>query len=117
MIQALKKGWNVAGDNNKIVISRNNCQILFDINIKTAKGVLFATKIERNPEFCGATNHLNKKLELTEKQAHQKLGHMYRTRTNEIAESLGCHIKEKMDVCAPCAEAKARKKNIASNSK
>jgi hypothetical protein len=30
---------------------------------------------------------------------------------------LGWNIKEKMDACAPCAEAKARQKNIASNSK
>jgi hypothetical protein len=75
--QALKKGWKLAGDNNKIVTSRNYCQIVFDIKIKTAKWVLFATKIERNPEFCGATSNLNKKLELTEKQAHQKLGHMH----------------------------------------
>jgi hypothetical protein len=58
MSQALKKGWKLAADNNKIVISRNNCQIVFDIKIKTAKGVLFATKVERNPEFCGATNHI-----------------------------------------------------------
>jgi hypothetical protein len=74
--QALKKGWKLAGDNNKIVISRNIFHIVFDIKIKTAKGVLFATKIERNLEFCGATNHINKKLALTEKQAHQKLGHI-----------------------------------------
>jgi hypothetical protein len=47
--QALKKGWKLAGDNDKIIISRNNCQIVFNIKIKTAKGVLFATKLKEIP--------------------------------------------------------------------
>ena len=85
------------------------------IKIKTAKGVFL--KIVRNQEFCGVTNHLHKKLDLTEKQAHQKLGHMSQARTTEIAESLEWYIKEKMGVCAPCAEVKTQQKNIASNSK
>ena len=39
--QALKKGWKLTGDKDKIVISSNYCQIVFNIKIKTAKGVLF----------------------------------------------------------------------------
>jgi hypothetical protein len=58
--QELKNEWKLEGNKDKIFILMDKCQIKFDIKIKTTKGVLFATKIKGNAEFCGATNSLNK---------------------------------------------------------
>ena len=110
--QALKKGWILEGDKDRVMIKKGKLEIKFDIKIKTAKGVLFATKIERNKEFCGAVDG-QAEVKITEIQAHQKLGHMSMARTRQIASMLQWKLTDKMGVCASCAEGKARQKNIA----
>jgi hypothetical protein len=114
--QALKKGWILEGDKDKVVIKKGKLEIKFDIKIKTTKGVLFATKIERNREFCGAVDSQTI-VKVTEHQAHQMLGHMSMVRTRQIASMLQWRLTDKMGVCASCAEGKARQKNISTKTK
>ena len=78
--------------------------------------MLFAAKIERCNKFSGVMVR-REATKLTELQAHQKLGHMLKARTQLIADSLGWTITKKMGICVSCAEAKARQRNIATNYK
>jgi hypothetical protein len=73
LTKLMKAGWILSGKDNKLTLTRNKQEIVFDIEIPTPKGVIYAMYIERGNEIAGTTTDKNTKM--TIKQAHEKLGH------------------------------------------
>ena len=43
----MKKGWQMSGDDQGIIISKGGIQLVFDIIIPTPKGILYAMYLKR----------------------------------------------------------------------
>ena len=82
--QMLKKGWELTGNQDGIVIKKGDMTVRFDQKILTRKGVLFGAKIVRINEFC-ASGLDDKPTKMTVNEAHYKLGHMSYPRTKQVA--------------------------------
>ena len=112
--QMLNKGWKLAGDNDKITISKGDLDLHFDIKIPTARGMLFGIRIFRSQEILGVAGDKSS-VKIAVNEAHELLGHMSFPTTRAIAQELGWELTKGSHVCDACAAGKAKQKNIVSN--
>ena len=112
----LTLGYKLTGDENKLVYSKNNGQVVFDIKIKTSQGMLMATRLTRTATKVGGVAATVKEKQgkmVSIKEAHEKLGHMNEAETRKTASALGWTItRGTLGVCESCAVAKARQKTV-----
>ena len=78
----LKQGWKLGGGKEALVLTSPNGKysVKFDITISTPNGHLYAMCITRkSQEVAGvatANRNSDRKVKMTLKQVHQKLGHI-----------------------------------------
>ena len=70
----LKNGWTMEGDNDSIVLTKENRKILFDINITTTKGLIFVMYHCPSTEIYGAATDVGTRMLLT--KAHILISHL-----------------------------------------
>ena len=117
----LKQGWSLSGSSEKIVISKGQMHVEFDIVIPTPDGMIFCMYLRRDTskthqEIIGAVPNVNfptKRNIMTQQQAHDRLGHIGNHQLKAIMDHLGFTLDSSpMDQCAACAAGKARRKNF-----
>ena len=79
------------GDEQKIWLSKNGNNIVFDIVIPTQKGLIFCMYFNHDTEIAGAATSSGRRLMLN--QAHDILGHGDENRTRSTAKGLGIELK------------------------
>ena len=117
--QMMKRGWNLKGDKEALVLEKGEQQIVFDICIPTPKGMLFAMYVKRvqtEAEIGNAGSDGSAGVKLSYTQAHERLGHMSSAHTKATAKQLGWTITGVVKPCEPCAIAKAKQKNVPKSS-
>ena len=108
----INQGWLLSGDKEAMVLSNGTNKIMFDIKVHSPKGLIYAMYLKRDAELNNVAAD-DKKLNLTIKQAHEKLGHCSEDLTRQMAKSLGWQIvKGTMMPCESCAAGKAKQKNV-----
>jgi hypothetical protein len=108
--QMLNKGWQLAGDNEKITISNSDFDLHFDIKIPTARGMLFGIRIFQSNKIGDKSS-----VKVSVNEAHELLGHMSFPTTQAIAQELGWELTKGLHVCDACSTGKAKQKNIVKN--
>ena len=110
----MKKGWKMIGDLNKIIITKGNMQVKFDIIVPTPKGMLFCLRMKRSTSTeVGAINVNSRRYLYTANEIHELFGHINETDCRRMAAQLGIEVKRgAMKPCQECMLAKARKKNL-----
>ena len=116
----MSKGWRMIGDGESITMTSpcEKYKFIFDIVIRTAKGAIYATMLEREMEhsLVEVQKKVDKKLapkKVTLEQAHCLLGHCDIEKTRRAAKRLGWQLSNGvMPPCAACAAGKAKQKNI-----
>ena len=105
----LKKGWTIQGENNTIELIKVNRKIVFDINITTTKGVIFAMYHCCSNYIYGAATYVGTKMLLT--KAHILISHGNEYQTHNTAKELGWMLTHGgMPPCSVCAQAKENQK-------
>jgi hypothetical protein len=113
LTKAMKAGWTLNGKGGHLSIEKGEHKIMFDIEIATPKGTIFAVYIKRDTEIAGATTD---KTKVTIKQAHDKLGHMNESTTRKAAKELKWDLMPgTLGPCEACAAGKAKQKNVPKN--
>ena len=101
-------GWKLEGDKNTIWLKKGKERIIFDIKIKTKKGVIFCLYFKRKScvdEITAVT--------YSAIRAHEILGHHGKIRTKIIADKLGWKLTgPKGYVCHNCTASKAKQKSV-----
>ena len=54
------EGWSLKGGNNKMIITKNSVEIIFNVIIKILQEKLFYVNVQRTTEFGGAAFEINK---------------------------------------------------------
>ena len=88
-------GWTPGGNKEALWLTKGEMKIVFDIPVKTKHGVLYCMYIKRDEkqgEELAAVNK-DKVIKLTEKQAHDLLGHPGREIGRKTAMILGWELK------------------------
>ena len=124
----MDNGWIMSGDKEKIVIKKGGQEIVFDIKIRTPKGVVFCAYIK--PRVAKGTSNVAvdqppKEAELKAKystksgskiavkHAHSLLGHCGEAYTRSTAKALNWTLTQGgLGNCEDCAVSKARQKNL-----
>ena len=128
----LKKGWYMQGNKDKIIlikplrngkINRKCKQIRFDTKVKTAKGLLYCTILNRNSGNEAVLTLTNiepiaQNLDIVKSttQWHDEMGHMCDNESKKIAKRLGIKLRGVATPCESCMRAKARRKDIPTRS-
>ena len=121
LTKRMMNGYTLSGDINGIKLRKDNVEIVFDIVIKTNKGVLFCTRLDRinyeNMEIgSAAINRLRNDegvMKMNINKAHQLFGHMDERKTRDIAAQLDIEVtRGSFQPCESCAKAKAKQKNV-----
>ena len=118
----MMNGWELGGNKDALWLRKENQEIKFDIKIPTKEGCIFAVWIERGSQKGSElelANLTGTRIESVHKSIsyglmHQKLGHMGKDATIQIAEYLGytVQVEEDQAPCEHCAVAKAKQKNV-----
>ena len=113
----LTMGYQLSGDENKIVYSKDDKCITFDIKIKSPEGMLLAARLKRTATEVGGAAAIaegqERTITRTIQQAHDELGHMSEALTRKTVHALGWTIVcGKTRTCESCAIGKARQKNV-----
>jgi hypothetical protein len=111
-----KAGWLLNGDSEKIWITKGEHKIVFDIQIETPEGLIFAMyhkQKETEVNAAGPAGPEQATKKLTIKKAHVLLGHMNKDMCQATCKVLGWELNRgTFGVCAACMVAKAKQKNI-----
>eukprot|EP00957_Ditylum_brightwellii_P085629 6514035-Ditylum_brightwellii.AAC.2 len=89
-----KDGWRLHGNKNQILITKGQHKVVFDIQIPTKEGLIFAAYIDRN----GRTEVANTGTETLDKLIRcninkgDLLGHSDEGHTRAVAKNLGWEI-------------------------
>ena len=119
--RVVEQGWKLSGDKEclTLVSPCGQAEIKFDIVIKTARGCIFATLLSRVTDVAAAnvTKSMKpdkpKKVNITLREAHAKLGHCDKEKAKRTATALGWNLTETtMTPCESCAMGKAKQKNV-----
>jgi hypothetical protein len=115
LTKLMKAGWWILSrKDNKLTLTRNKQEIVFDIEIPTPNGVIYAMYIEHESEIMGTT--MDKSTKMSIKQTHEKLGHSAEDTTRKTAKQLGWTLSPGMlEPCDVCAAAKGKQKNVPKN--
>ena len=116
----LSKGWKMKGDGDSITMT-SECEsykFVFDIVIRTPKGAIYATILDREVETSlsevqkkGKVKDHPKKVTLA--KAHELLGHCDIEKTRRAATRLGWQLSSGvMPPCSACAAGKAKQRNV-----
>ena len=102
---------------NECWVEKGGVKIVFDIRIDTDQGALYCAYFKRGGKGEVAAPAANadegKKLKLSIKQAHARLGHCSEQMAREASKSLNWEItRGGLGACADCAIGKAKQKNI-----
>jgi hypothetical protein len=111
--KVMQSGWKLEGDENKILIRKHSKKLIFDIEIETSRGVLFAVRIENGQELMTAT--VNNKFETKKvdiNEAHALFGHLLLKMTQNISKTIGWELTGEPDRCEHCAIARGRQLNV-----
>jgi hypothetical protein len=113
LMKMMKAGWELNRKGGHLAITRGNHKLVFDIEIATPKGTIFAVYMKRNTEIVNAsTDHTKMSIQ----KAHDKLGHMSEALTRKAAKSLNWDLTPgTLEPCESCAAGKARQKNVPKN--
>jgi hypothetical protein len=121
MTKMLLNGWELNGKDKEICLQKGKNRIVFDICIKTPKGMLLALYFKRGTERANASadaihEHPAVVPKWSYQQAHDRLGHCSEEMTQKIANYLGLTItRDGAKPCAACAAAKAKQKAVPKN--
>jgi hypothetical protein len=111
LTKAMNASWILSGQNNRLTLKKDQHEIIFDIEIPTPKGVIYAMYMKYESEIAGAVT--DKKTKLTIQQAHDKLGHCDEDLTRKAANQLEWELTPgSLGPFEACAARKARQKNI-----
>ena len=83
-----KDGWTLHGDSEAIWITKGNNKIIFDICIETPEGLVFAAHLRRSGPTTGTEVNAvtqDTKKTVTIQKAHELLGHMNESATQNAA--------------------------------
>ena len=107
----LQDGFKMSGDKDAIRLTKGKQELVFDIKIGTAKGMLYGIYLKR---VGGETGMAGKDtITLSIKDAHEKLGHVDEEKIRQTAKELGWTLtKGKLLPCEECAQGKAKQKDI-----
>jgi hypothetical protein len=111
--KVMQSGWKLEGDENKISLRKHNKILIFEIKIKTSRGVLFAVRIENGQELMTAT--VNNKFETKKvdiNEAHALFGHLSIKMTQNISKTIRWELTGEADRCKHCAIARGRQMNF-----
>ena len=115
----LKQGWTLGGGKEALVLTSPNGKysVKFDITISTLNGHLYAMCITRkSQEAAGvvtANQNSGRKVTMSLRQAHEKLGHINEHATKDIVKSLGWQLTKVQSLnCSSCAAGKAKQKSL-----
>ena len=101
-------GWKLGGDENAIWLTKGTEKLMFDIKIKTKKGVIFCLYFKRKSRIDEVSA-----VSISGIKAHEILGHHGKTRTRAIANRLGWKITgSKEYICYNCTTSKAKQKSV-----
>ena len=121
--QAALQGYNIEGNSSykRLYNPTTGHEIVFDIPIKTGKGLLWAAHFHRiPPKVNSSVTMVNagitpKPAEMNIKKAHAIYGHMGEDATRKTAAHHGVKItRGGLGVCEACTISKARRKNLPS---
>jgi hypothetical protein len=70
----MKKGWQMWGDDQGVVISKAGVQLVFDIVFPTPMGILYAMYLKRG--LAEVTRVGTEQVSMLYRKAHEVLGHM-----------------------------------------
>ena len=125
----LSLGWNLKGDKDALVITKDGMELRFDIKITTKRGALYCMYMKRNSgDVVGAQVDSNDPEESTSgmssvknemkptigiEKAHHLFGHASEDETRKTAEALGYRVvRGTLKPCDACTAAKAKQKNV-----
>ena len=109
LTRLLQDGWEMSGDAEAIVMTKEGIKLSFDIVIPTGRGgALYCICLKRNVDAMNASVTAKMPYE----KAHSLLGHCNEDTTRKIAKLLGWELKPKTTQCQSCAEGKAKQKNL-----
>jgi hypothetical protein len=54
LTKAMKDGWELIGRKNRLTLKKGGQEVVFDIEIPTPRGVIYAMYLERGSEIAGA---------------------------------------------------------------
>jgi hypothetical protein len=92
------------------MLKNNGHEVMFDIEIPTPRGVIYAMYLQCGHEVVGAASH---KMRTTIKQAHDKFGHCNEDAMRKIAKQLGWElIPGSLGACKLCAAGKVKQKKV-----
>jgi len=113
LTKLLMDGWKMTGDNNAIVMRKGDCEIRFDIVIKTETGAIYAAYIKRRnaPELQGGMV-VKEGSRMSVEKAHDLLVHSHEDATRATAKHLGWELSKGAKPCQSCAESKAKQKIV-----
>lgn len=107
-----KDGWIPGGDKTALWFTKNGQKLLFDIEVKTGEGAIYAACLKRRQHEVGAAG-VEVKQKISVLKAHQLLGHINEEATRKTAKILGWDLKPgSLGVCESCTVAKAKQKNV-----
>ncbi len=108
-----KRGCTLMGNADYIKLQKKGKSLLFNIVINTPKGALYVGEFSRKGGDEVVEGATSKAPTYNIKKAHELLGYNTENDTRQMASHLGCTItRGPLGVCARCANAKARQKNV-----
>ena len=110
--QAISNGWSL-GNEGKTILLKNEGKILkFNKMLKTKSGYVGGAEILPRVEENLAVPAIAPGKPIDIMKFHDMLGHLSEATTKKTAEYYGIKLSGTFEVCADCAKAKARQKNI-----
>ena len=117
----LNSGWEMSGTEDKIVMTKGDTSLEFDIKISTHEGAIFCGCFKRCVDVNDDENNManimaggvasEKSMPIAE--THALLGHKNELATRRIAEQLGWKISRGvLKPCESCTNTKAKQKNV-----
>jgi hypothetical protein len=108
----LSSGWKLGGDEKSLWLSKGDDRVVFDLNIRTKEGCIFAMYMHRDGvEVVALQAETHRKINI--EKAHQLLGRMSNDTTRATAKALGWEILGgSMQPCESCAVGKAKQNNV-----
>ena len=110
--QAIANGWNIGNKGKMIYLKKEESVLQFDVVIKTKTGWVSGVQITPRIAENIATAALGPGKSVNTMKYHDMLGHVSEAITRATARYYDIKLEGKFEVCADCAKAKARQKNV-----
>jgi hypothetical protein len=109
-------GWTLHGNAESIWLTKKNATITFDIQISTAKGMLYVMYNQCGTKVANAGNQVNemaKEVSTSIGKARDLSGHHSEELSRKSAEALGWTITQgTLGPCQSCTEAKVQNRKV-----